>query len=97
MNNIKIKMPVVSLYGDRHGTRFGLSLLSNAGFGELAVASYNDYVGRTVMLASDWELLATFRKNLRVMVKKSLLMDSERYIREVEQAFIEILNKAKKS
>ncbi|MBD3878143.1 MAG: hypothetical protein SR1Q5_00440 [Quinella sp. 1Q5] len=90
-------VPVVSLYGDRHGTRFGLSLLSNAGLGELAVASYDDYVGRAVMLANDWELLAIFRKNLRVMVKKSLLMDSERYIREVEQAFIKVLNEARQA
>lgn len=88
-------VPVVSLYGDRHGTRFGLSILNNVGLGELAVASYDKYVGRAVMLASDWELLAILRKNLRVMIKKSPLMDSTSYIREVERAFIEVLNAAR--
>ncbi|MBR0103526.1 MAG: hypothetical protein IJQ01_08525 [Selenomonadaceae bacterium] len=90
-------VPVVSLYGDRHGTRFGLSLLSNIGIGELAVASYDDYVGWAVILASDWELLAILRKNLRVMMKKSPLMDSAGYIREVEQAFIKVLNEARQA
>lgn len=90
-------VPVVSLYGDRHGTRFGLSILSNVGLEELAVASYDDYIGRAVMLAGDWELLAILRKNLRVMMKKSPLMDSASYIREIEQAFIKVLNKARQS
>ena len=89
-------VPVVSLYGSRHGTRFGLSILSNVGLDELAVDYYDAYVGRAVMLASDWELLTLLRKNLRMMMKKSPLMDSASYIREVEQAFIEVLNEARK-
>ena len=90
-------VPVVSLYGDRHGTRFGLSLLKNVGLGELAVDSYNDYVNRAIMLAKDWELLSILKKNLRTMMKKSPLMDSASYVREVEEAFIKILDDAKKN
>ena len=85
-------VPVVSLYGDKHGTRLGLSILNNVGLYELAVDSYDDYVKRAVALANDWELLAILRKNLRTMMKKSPLMDSANYIRETEQAFIQVLN-----
>ena len=84
-------VPVVSLYGNRHGSRFGLSILKNIGLEELAVATYDDYVERAIALAGDWELLAILRKNLRGMMKKSPLMDSENYIREVEAAFKKIL------
>ena len=84
-------VPVVSLYGDRHGSRFGLSILSNIGLEELAVNSYDKYINRAVMLAGDWELLTLLRKNLRTMMQKSPLMDSDNYIREVEEAFIKIL------
>ena len=84
-------VPVVSLYGARHGSRFGLSILSNIGLEELAVDSYDKYINRAVMLANDWELLTLLRKNLRTMMQKSPLMDSENYIREVEKAFIKIL------
>ena len=86
-------VPVVSLYGVRHGTRFGLSILKNVGLDGLAVDSYEEYVNRAVMLAGDWELLEILRKNLRAMMKNSPLMNSEEYVRAVEKVFIEILNK----
>jgi len=89
-------VPVVSLYGDRHSTRCGLSILKNVGLDELAVDNYDDYVKRAVALASDWELLGILRKNLRTMMKKSPLMDSKSYVREIEQAFIKILNTVRK-
>ena len=46
-------VPVVSLYGKRHGSRFGLSILKNIGLEELAVDSYDEYINRAVMLAGD--------------------------------------------
>ena len=85
-------VPVVSLYGQRHGTRFGLSILKNVGLDELAVDSYDEYVKRAIMLAGDWELLTLLRKNLRLMMKKSPLMNSNAYVREMEKVFIKILN-----
>ena len=90
-------VPVISLYGLRHGTRFGLSILKNIGIGELAVNSYDEYINRAVALAGDWELLTILRKNLRGMMKKSPLMNSASYVREVEAAFIKILNDERKN
>ena len=88
-------VPVVSLFGKRHGTRFGLSILKNVGLDELAVDSYDDYVKRAVMLAGDWELLTLLRKNLRPMMKQSPLMDSESYVREMEKVFLKIVADAR--
>ena len=88
-------VPVISLYGQRHGTRFGLSMLKNVGLDELAVDSYNEYIKRAVMLAGDWELLKILRKNLRPMMKKSPLMNSTAYVREIQDAFVKILNEKK--
>ena len=85
-------VPVVSLYGGRHGTRFGLSILKNIGLDELAVDSYDKYVNRAIALAGDWELLTILRKNLREMMKKSPLMNSANYLREIQSAFVKILN-----
>ena len=85
-------VPVVSLYGDRHGTRFGLSILTNVGLGELATDSLDEYVKLAVALAGDRELLTILRTNLRGMMKRSPLMDSAGYIRDVEAAFIKILS-----
>ena len=89
-------VPVVSLYGQRHGSRFGLSILKNVGLEELAVNSYDEYIARAVMLAGDWELLTLLRKNLRQMMKKSPLMDSELYLQEIQAAFKKILEESKR-
>ena len=85
-------VPVISLYGDRHGSRFGLSILKNIGLDELAVNSYEEYINRAITLAGDWELLTILRKNLREMMKKSPLMNSANYLREIQSAFVKILN-----
>ena len=85
-------VPVISLYGGRHGTRFGLSILSNVGLDGLAVDNINDYINRAVALAGDWNLLDALRKNLRGMMKNSPLMNATNYVREVGAALIAILD-----
>ena len=90
-------VPVVSLYGDRHGTRFGLSMLTNVGLPELAVDNVDEYISRAVMLANDWDLLALLRRNLRDMLENSPLMDGKTYTRELEKVFAQILLDAQKN
>ncbi len=89
-------VPVVSLYGGRHGTRFGLSMLKNIGLEVFAVDNVNDYVQRAVILANDWELLNDLRKNLRGMIERSPLMNSTAYVRAVEETFLIILTNERK-
>ena len=84
-------VPVVSLYGNRHGTRFGLSILKNIGLEELATDSIDEYINRAAALAGDKELISILRKNLRGMMIKSALMNSELYLRDIEEALIKIL------
>ena len=85
-------VPVVSRYGAARGSRFGLSILRAAGLGELAVPDDASYVQRAVDLASDPATLDILHRNLRVMLLKSDLMDTEKYIREVESAYREMWN-----
>ena len=84
-------VPVISLYGRRHGTRFGMSLLSNAGLGDLAVSTKDMYKSLAVELANDTELLEALHENLRRNMEQSQLMNERQYAREVEQAYRNIL------
>lgn len=84
-------VPVVSLYGDRRGSRFGLSILNNTGLGELAVSNINDYIERAVGLAGDKELLDVLHKSLRKMMTAAPIMDGKKYMAELEEAYISIL------
>ncbi|SHI83589.1 Glycosyl transferase family 41 [Anaerovibrio lipolyticus DSM 3074] len=81
----------MSLYGARRGSRFGLSILSNTGLGELAVSSLDEYIDRAVGLSGDVEVLDILHKNLRKMITSSPIMDSKKYIKELEEAYITIL------
>ena len=80
-------VPVVSLYGGRRGSRFGLSILQNAGLGELACADGAAYIASALGLARDKDLLDMLHKNLRPMLLAAPLMDTQNYIRELEEGF----------
>ena len=80
-------LPVVTLAGTRHGARFGVSLLQNAGLGELAADSVQAYVERAVLLAQDRELLTALHASVQRMMRASPLMDGAGYVRSVEAAY----------
>ncbi|HWZ70528.1 MAG TPA: tetratricopeptide repeat protein [Casimicrobiaceae bacterium] len=80
-------VPVVSLAGQNHMTRVGLSILSSADLEELAAPSYDGYVQAAVGLAADLPALATLRATLRQRMQNSLLTDSARFARNVEAAY----------
>ena len=78
-------VPVITRYGDTHGSRFGLSLLSNVGVAELAADCDESYVDIACTLAADEELLGVLHGNLRKFMHRSPLMDMEGYVRDFEQ------------
>ncbi len=80
-------VPVVTLIGDRHGSRFGFSILSNIGISELAGRNREEYIKIAVALAQNRELLIALRQNLRCMMKKSPLMNGKMYMRDLESLY----------
>ncbi len=78
-------VPVVTFFGERRSTRFGLSILENIGMGDLATNSVREYIDRAVGLAKDIEALDALHKNLRTMVVKSENLDPKHYTKLFEQ------------
>ena len=87
-------VPVINLFGERHSTRFGKSILESVGFGELSVATVNEYIACAVGLASDFETLDLLHKNLRNLFLNSDALNPVKYCRLLEKKFEEILNRA---
>lgn len=83
-------VPVVTLAGNRHGARFGVSFLNNVGLGELVAGSCEDYVNIAAALAGDRELLMVLRQNLRRMMRSSPLMDAKAYMEDVEKLYLQL-------
>ncbi len=80
-------VPVVTLAGNRHGARFGASLLTNVGLDGLVAESPAEYVDISVELASQPGVITELRRRLRQMMANSPLMDQLGYVCEVEEAY----------
>ncbi len=68
-------VPVVSLIGDRHASRVGLSLLSAVGHADWAAKNTEAYIEEAVELAHDRSLRQALRSSLRDDLAKSILCD----------------------
>ena len=83
-------VPVISLYGEHHHQRFGYSLLTNAGLGELAVGSGDAYVRYVVALGSNMNLLINLHRTIAGSFRRSAVMDEALYMRELEQIYQQV-------
>jgi predicted O-linked N-acetylglucosamine transferase (SPINDLY family) len=68
-------VPVVSLIGDRHAARVGLSLLTAVGHPDWATETEEAYVDTAVSLAENRELRVRLRNSLRTEMAASILCD----------------------
>jgi protein O-GlcNAc transferase len=80
-------VPVVTLAGDRHASRVGLSLLSNIGLPELAATTEDEYIDKTVKLAMDFRKLQSLREKLRLMMMQSPLTNAGRFTANLEDCY----------
>ncbi len=83
-------IPVITLAGKRHGTRFGYSLLMNIGLGELTADTVPEYIANAAALAQNRDLLMALHQQIPVLLKASPVMDGRAYTKELEEKFQEI-------
>jgi protein O-GlcNAc transferase len=80
-------VPVITLAGNTHASRVGLSLLMNIGLPELVATTSEEYLAIAVDLANDLARLRSLRESLRDRVKKSTLTDSKKFIAGMEALY----------
>ena len=80
-------VPVITLAGQTHVSRVGVSLLSNLGLSELIVETPQAYVRIAVELAKDVPRLHHLHSTLRQRLQQSPLMDAPLLARSVEAAY----------
>lgn len=83
-------VPVVTLSGDKHISRMGLSILSTVKLGELIAKTTTEYVDICVKLANDTALLQKVREGLREDMQESPLLDVATFTRHIEAAYREM-------
>ncbi|MBM4147289.1 MAG: tetratricopeptide repeat protein [Nitrospira sp.] len=80
-------VPVITLSGNTHASRVGMSLLSNIGLPELVAGTPDEYVKIAVDLARDLNRLQSLRERLRDMMAYSPLMNKTRFIMNLENCY----------
>ncbi len=80
-------VPVVTLEGNRHVGRVGVSLLNQVGLTDLIGKTPEEYVRIAVGLANDLDKLATLRSSLRERMAGSSLCDGATFTRGLEMAY----------
>ncbi len=80
-------VPVVTLSGQLHAGRVGVSLLFAVGLEECIASDTERYIEIAAALASDMEKLATLRTSLRARMKASYLMDQTAFCDRLHGAY----------
>ena len=83
-------VPVITLRGKTHGSRYGASILTAAGVPELIAENLREYTGKAVQLAKNGMLLNRLHRELPEQVRNSRLMDGKGYMQELEEAYRQI-------
>lgn len=83
-------VPVITLTGKRHGSRFGVSIMSNIGCKELIAESVSDYIKKSVYLAKNIKRIQKYKLILRKLMLKSPLMDKKIYMLDLEAQYKEV-------
>lgn len=90
-------VPVITMAGSYRGTSFSASILGAVGMEELVARDEREYRALAVTLAKDMETLDDLHVGLRDMMRQSLLMDVERYVRALEGQYRRIWDEFRKS
>ncbi|MBR0288274.1 MAG: glycosyltransferase, partial [Selenomonadaceae bacterium] len=85
-------VPVITLVGERHNSRFGYSLLMNIGLEELCAFSEEEYIQKAVDLANDFDRLCEYHLTIRRKMEESPVMNDTIYMGELEAAYEKIFN-----
>lgn len=80
-------VPVLTLAGATHVSRVGCSLLRNAELTEYITSTPEEYVAKAAQLASSWRDWAALRTQLRPRLARSPLMNEQRFVAHLEQAY----------
>jgi protein O-GlcNAc transferase len=80
-------IPVITLAGNAHVSRVGMSLLSTVGLPEFVARTSDEFVDIAVNLAADLNKLNSLRERLRGMMQSSPLMNAKEFTVNLETCY----------
>ncbi len=90
-------VPVLTLIGDSFASRVGASILNALDIKELIAHSKNEYINIASDISKDPNKIKYLKKKLLNNKVNSTLFDTKLYVKNLEQAYLEIYKKNKKN
>jgi protein O-GlcNAc transferase len=87
-------VPVITLYGPRFSSSYGMSVLNAAGCPELIARTVEEYVQHAVDLAHDMDRLLSYRMRLRALMIQHGLSNPDVFTRQFEDALLAMRTRA---
>lgn len=83
-------VPVITLAGERHAGRVGVSILKRLGLESFITETKSSYIAAARTAAQNPGLLQELRKNLRNLMASSQLCDAKSFTKKFEEALISV-------
>ncbi len=80
-------VPVISLVGELHVSRVGLSILSRIGLEFFAASTPKEYIAKATALANNRQALENLRASMRERMNSSILRNAKKFAGGVEAAY----------
>jgi protein O-GlcNAc transferase len=80
-------VPVISLVGEHHFSRVGLSILSCTGLEFFAASTPDEYVAKACALAAKPDALAKIRASMRARIADSSLCNTKLFAQDIDLAY----------
>jgi protein O-GlcNAc transferase len=85
-------VPVITLAGDRHLSRVGLSILQQVGLPDCVANTEDEYIEKAVTLGGDTAVLSSLRNSLRADMQASFLCNGQEFTGNLETAYRHMWN-----
>jgi len=80
-------VPVITLEGQPHVSRASVSILQAIGLQDCIAQTADEYIDKAVLMASDLDLLGNLRQQLRSIMHKSPLCQSQMFVDDLEKVY----------
>ncbi len=80
-------VPVITLAGNRHSSRMGVSILTNLDLNDCIANSESEFIAAAKSLSQDTQQLARLRQELRPRLQASKLCNGQEFTQNLEQQY----------
>lgn len=94
---IRMGLPLITIEGETFASRVSSSILKQVNLEELIVSNIQNYKKIAIKFGKNKDDLENIKKKLSVSIKKTLLFDSKRFTKNLENIYIKVIKEHEKN